>query len=100
MTREVPDRKKKGILLGLYLMTLIIFFLGVYFSAFSMLNQITFHVLSAEVPGFVFGLLVAYLGIRNYFQVSKFKTQFYKSTASFSWKNFRKNPNKFANILK
>ncbi len=83
-------KKKKIILLFLYLGTTIIMFLGAYFSAFSVLNHINIRVLEASVPGIVFGLLVLYLGLRYFFMVSDFKTDFYQSNARFSWSNFKK----------
>lgn len=100
MTREVPGVKKRIIMICLYLATLMIFFLGVYYCAYSLLNHIEIPILNMKVPGFVFGALTAYLGLRNFFQVSNFKTQLYQSKASFSWSNFKRKPNKFAHILK
>lgn len=98
--REVPGTKKRIIIMSLYLATLVIFFLGVYFCTYSVLNQVKFQVLNAQVPGFVFGALVAYLGLRNFFQVTDFKIQLYQSKADFSWSNFKRKPDKFAHILK
>ncbi len=84
------DRRKTIIVYCLYLGTLIIVFLGFFFSAYSVLNDINFQVLSASVPGIVFGMMVAYLGLRYLFMVSDFKTEFYKSNEKFSWSNFKK----------
>jgi hypothetical protein len=84
------NRQKKVIINILYLGAMFIVFLGFFFSAFSVLNDIKLQVLNASVPGIIFGMLVAYLGIRYYFIVSDFKTEFYQSTEKFSWSNFKK----------
>lgn len=88
------ERQKKAIIFFLYLGTIIIMFLGAFFSAFCVLNDIKITVLRASVPGFVFGLLVLYLGLRYFFMVSEFKTDFFQSSANFSWSNFRREKKK------
>ncbi|MGB4659609.1 MAG: hypothetical protein WBI07_10535 [Mobilitalea sp.] len=82
--------KKKVIVYLLYLVTLIILYLGVFFCVYSALKDISFNVLNNQVPGYVFGLLIAYMGLRNFITVSKFKDGFLRSTDKFSWKNFKK----------
>lgn len=89
-----PDTQKKVIIYSLYLGTLIIIFLGIFFSAYSVLNDIKLQVLTAQIPGIVFGMLVAYLGARYYFMVNDFKTEFYKNKEKFSWSNFKKEKSK------
>jgi hypothetical protein len=96
MEKTVINRQKKMIIGFLYLGTLTILFLGVFFSTYSILNNLTFQVLNAEVPGFVFGLLTAYLGLRYFFMVQDFKTGFYISTDRFSWSNFKRNKKRLA----
>lgn len=88
------NKQKKIIINLLYLGTLIIIFLGAFFSAYSVLFHINIKVLSSKVPGIVFGLLVAYLGFRYFLQVEQFKSEFYNNNAKFSWKNFKKNKKK------
>lgn len=87
--RSAVGKQKKTIILLLYLGTLIIMFLGAFFGAYSYLNDIKIQVLSAKVPGLIFGLLVVYLGLRYFFMVDEFKANFYESSAKFSWSNFR-----------
>lgn len=84
------NRQKKVIVNSLYLGAMFIMFLGFFFSAFSVLNDIRLQVLNVSIPGFIFGMLVVYLGIRYYFMISDFKIEFYKSTEKFSWSNFKK----------
>lgn len=88
------DKQKALILLLLYLGSIAIMFLGLFFSIFSFVNHISFKILSSSVPGVVFGVLVLYLGIRYYLSVEKFKGEFLKSTSKFSWSNFKRKKNK------
>lgn len=83
--------KRKIILVSvLYLTALIIIFLGMFFTIFSLYNNISFKILSSSVPGVVLGLLVSYLGIRYYLSLSKLKEEVFKSSSKFSWSNFKK----------
>ena len=83
--------KQKAISITLLLISaLIIIFLGMFFSAFSFINNFSFRVLNSQIPGVIFGLLVMYLGIRYYLSVNKLKDEVYKSTSEFSWNNFKK----------
>jgi hypothetical protein len=91
---KANDRKKITIVYFLYLGTLIIVFLGIFFSAYSVLNNISLQILNTSVPGIVFGILVAYLGVRYYLMVSYFKTEFLMSNEKFSWSNFSKEKRK------
>jgi hypothetical protein len=88
--KQVEEKHKRLIINGLYTGVLIILFLGLFFCAYITINQISLRVLSTRVPGFVFGLLVVYLGIRFYFQVTDFKTELMKNHYIFSWDNFRR----------
>jgi len=73
----------------LYATTMIIIFLGIFFSIFSLVNNINFKVLNSSVPGAVFGILVLYLGIRYYFSVTKLKDELLKASSEFAWSNFK-----------
>lgn len=88
------EKQKKIIVYFLYLGALIIIFTGAFFGTFSALNNINLKVLNSSVPGIVFGLVVIYLGLRYFFMVSKFKTEFYQSTSKFSWSNFKRQKRK------
>jgi hypothetical protein len=84
------EKPKVIIITALYTTTIIIMFLGIYFSIFSLVNNISFKVLNASVPGIIFGMLVFYLGLRYFFAVGKLRTEVYKNTSRFSWRNFKK----------
>lgn len=88
------DKRKVVIIYSLYVATIIIMFLGLFFGAYSVLNNISIPVLRSKIPGVVFGLLVTYLGMRYYLSVTKFKTDFYQSTSEFSWSNFKREKKK------
>jgi hypothetical protein len=88
-TVTVTNRHKVIIVNLLYAATMIIIFLGIFFSIFSLINHISIKVLSSSIPGAVFGILVLYLGIRYYFSVAKLKEELLKTSSKFSWSNFK-----------
>ncbi|WFR58445.1 hypothetical protein QA584_05070 [Anaerocolumna sp. AGMB13025] len=73
---------------------LFIIFLGMFFCAFSFMNNISFKVLNAQIPGVIFGLLVMYLGIRYYLSVDRLKVEIYKNASGFSFSNLKKQKKK------
>jgi hypothetical protein len=87
-----PVEKKKVVLITvLFSISAIIVLSGVFFIVFSLVNHISFTVMSSKIHGAVFGLLVAYFGVRNFLSVKKLRTEVYKNSSQFSWSNFRKN---------
>jgi len=84
------EKHKLVIISILYVSTIFIMFLGFYFSVFSLINNISFRVLNAQIPGVIFGMLVFYFGLKYFFSVKKLKTEVYKNTSKFSWSNFKK----------
>lgn len=88
-TVKVIDKRKIIIVNFLYATTMIIIFLGMFFSIFSLVNHINFKILNSSVPGTIFGFLVLYLGIRYYFSVTKLKEELIKTSSKFAWKNFK-----------
>ena len=85
----VINKHKVIIINLLYIATLIIIFLGIFFSIFSLVNHINFKVLNSSIPGVVLGFLVLYLGIRYYLSVTKLKEELFKTSSNFSWSNFK-----------
>src|SRR5471030_1221040 len=88
-TATATDKQKVIIVNILYATTMIIIFLGIFFSIFSFINHINFKVLNSSIPGAVFGVLVLYLGIRYYFSVDKLKGEVFNASSKFSWSNFK-----------
>lgn len=83
--------KEKVILIAvLYVMACAIILFGAVFGVYCALNQIMLPVLTTQVPGFVFGMVIAFLGIRYLLSIQKLKEEVFKSTSTFSWSHFRK----------
>lgn len=90
------SEKSKNVGLGkalsiytLFTVSVIIALLGILFSVYSLTFNISFKVLNTSVPGIIFGLVVAYLGIRYFFLVRKLKAEVFKTGTHFSWSNFK-----------
>ena len=88
-TVTVTDKHKIIIVNVLYAATMIIIFLGTFFSIFSFVNHINIKVLNSSIPGAVFGFLVLYLGIKYYLSVTKLKEELLKASSKFAWSNFK-----------
>ena len=86
-------RDKMISIVTLYIVSILIILAGTFFGVFSLLNNISIPVLSSQIPGVVFGVVVLFLGIRYLFSVNKLKDEVFKSTSTFSWRNFRKEKN-------
>ena len=53
----------------LFILSVCIIALGIGFSIYSLMYQVSFKVLFTEIPGLVFGLTSIFLGIRYFFAV-------------------------------
>jgi hypothetical protein len=84
------EKHKVIIISILYVITVIIMSLGIYFSIFSWINNISFQVLNASVSGMIIGMLVFYLGLRYFFLVKRLRSELFKNSSKFSWGNFKK----------
>ena len=85
------DRNKLVIIAVLFFIAAAITLSGGYFIVYSLLNHISIQVLNTNVPGVVFGIIVAYLGFRYLLSVFKLKAQLFTSDTQFPWQNFKKN---------
>jgi len=83
------DRTKVASITVLYITSLFIIILGAAFSAYSIVNNISFPVMSSQIHGAVFGAVIIFLGVRYFLSVQKLKAEVYKSTSRFSWSNFK-----------
>lgn len=81
---------KRLIVFGLFLIAGAITLSGTFFMIYSYLNGVYFKVMNSNVPGIVFGLIVAYFGVRSILSVNKLRPQLYKDDVRFSWDNFKK----------
>jgi hypothetical protein len=84
----VKTGKKVSILL-LYATSAVIAIMGIVFCGYSLLNNLQITVMQSSVPGAVFGVVVAFLGIRYFLAVGKLRAEVYKPISRFSWSNFK-----------
>lgn len=83
------DKTRVTMILILYVLSIVIILLGAAFSVFSVINHVQLAVMSSNMPGVVFGMVVVFLGIRYFLSLSKLKDEVYKSSG-FSWSNFKR----------
>lgn len=84
------NKQKVVMIYMLFVMTVIIMLLGISFSIFSLINNVSFKVINSSVHGAIFGILVTYLGAKYFISVTKLKTEIFNSTSNFSWENFKR----------
>lgn len=84
------DVHKIMIIRALFVLAVAITLSGVAFTVYSAFAQQTFRVLNAPLPGFLFGMIVIYFGVRSFLSVRKLREEVYKKNAHFSWSNFKK----------
>lgn len=84
------DRKKVVVVGALFVSSAAILLLGLTFCVFSTINRVKFAVLGNEVPGMIFGVVIAFLGMRYFLSVLRLKAEVYKPDSRFSWSNFKK----------
>ena len=80
---------KVAMIVILYVMSVLIMLLGAGFSAYSAINGVQMQVMTSTIPGFVFGMVILFLGVRYFMSLSKLRDEVMKSSG-FSWSNFRK----------
>lgn len=90
VTANPPAAKgKAAMIIILYVLSVVIMLLGAGFCAYSAIYNVQMQVMSSTIPGFVFGMIILFLGIRYLMSLSKLRQEVMKS-AGFSWENFRK----------
>ncbi len=89
-TAAPPATKGKvAMIVILYVLSVLIMVLGAGFCVYSMITGAQMQVMSSTVPGFVFGMVILFLGVRYFMSLSRLRDEVMKSTG-FSWSNFRK----------
>lgn len=83
-------RQKKILVAVLWATSGAICLSGAFYCVYSAVLGITFPILNTQVPGFVFGAAVLYLGIRYIMMVSRLRKNLYQASSQFSWGNFKK----------
>ena len=82
--------KSRVVMIGvLYALSVMIMLLGAGFFILSAINNVQLQVMSSTVPGFIFGMVILFLGFRYFMSLSKLRAEVMKSSG-FSWENFRK----------
>lgn len=74
----------------LYVTAALITLMGLAFFIYSMLNNVQITVMQSNIPGAVFGAMIAFLGVRYFLSVNKLQSKVFKPNARFSWKHFRR----------
>ncbi len=87
---KTVERKKVVAVGFLYVVSSAITLLGLSFSVYSVINHVEFQVAQSMIPGAVFGVVIAFLGVRYFLAVGKLKAAVYRSTSRFSLSNFKK----------
>lgn len=90
MEKQAITRQKKTLIALLYAVAIAIILLGAALSVYSLLNDVQYSVLSSSVPGFVFGLVILFLGVRYVLSLQKLKAEVNRTTSGFDWGNFEK----------
>jgi len=85
---EVDSTKIASITM-LFITAIAIILLGAAFSVYSIVNNISFTVMSSQIHGMVFGAVIVFLGVRYLLSVQRLKAEVYKGTSRFSWSNFK-----------
>lgn len=73
----------------LFITSVAIILLGAAFSVYSIVNNVSFSVMSSQIHGMVFGMVIVFLGVRYLLSVQRLKAEVYKGTSRFSWSNFK-----------
>lgn len=89
MTKPTVDTSKVASITALFAGSLFIIGSGAALFIYSFLSNIYFSVLSSQIHGAVFGVVVMFLGVRYFLSVLKLKAEVYKTTSRFSWSNFK-----------
>ncbi len=87
-------RKSIALINALVAFSLLITAMGAAFAVYSVVKDVSLTVLTSQVPGAVFGAIIAFLGIRYLLAVRKLRAEVFMTTAEFSFSNFRKAPRK------
>lgn len=84
------DRTKKTAIIALFTVSFLITVSGVAFCVYSIVNNVQFPVMGSQIHGAIWGAVITFLGFRSVASVMRLKTEVYKNTSVFSWKNFRR----------
>ena len=86
---QQTDAVKVTAITALFATSILIMLIGVAFAVYSYLYDVSFTVMTNQIHGAVFGIVILFLGARYFLSVQKLKKEVYKSISRFSWGNFR-----------
>ena len=86
---QQTDAVKVTAITALFATSILIMLIGVAFAVYSYLYDVYFSVMSNQIHGAVFGVVILFLGARYFISVQKLKKEVYQSISRFSWGNFR-----------
>jgi hypothetical protein len=82
-------RTGKRVAIGLlYMASALIGIMGIAFSVYSQISGIRIAVMQSSIPGAVFGMVIAFLGVRYFLAVGRLRKEVFRATSRFSWHNF------------
>jgi hypothetical protein len=87
--KSVSKGKTRSVF-ALYTLSILIILAGAALCVTSLVSGVKYTVLTSQVPGAAFGLVILFLGLRYFLSVRKLKAEVYKPSSVFSWSNFRK----------
>lgn len=90
MTALYKTRKSSGAasVAALFVISSAIVILGVVFSVYAVLNNVSFSVMGSKIPAVLFAAVVVFLGVRYFLATKKLWSKI--KGQEFSWKNFKK----------
>lgn len=80
---------KRSAVILLMTVSIIITVLGAVFGVYTFINNVTYKILSTDVPGFIFGAVIAFLGVRYCLSTIKLSKKLSQDHRPFSWANFK-----------
>jgi hypothetical protein len=84
---EIKKREKKGAIIALLAASIVIILLGLGFGIYAVINNVTFPVMSYQLPGAIFAAVMVFLGVRYFLASLKLNRKI--QGKAFSWNNFK-----------
>lgn len=72
----------------LYLFAFLITLSGLIYTFICIHEQVSLYVFNHQIPGYLFGIIISFLGIRYLYAVYKLTLQLQDPQAVFSWRNY------------
>lgn len=86
---EQKSSSRRIAIIALFAVSILIILLGLAFGVYSYMNNVSYTVLNADIPGFVFAAIVVFLGVRYFISVLKMNKRLKNTKDHFNWNNFK-----------